>query len=423
MVTHTCPICFKEFHKKTHYINHTEHKKKPCKPNISIVNENLQNFAEIDNKFAEINKNLQNFDEISEKSFKSDNFTDKTNNYNLIKNDTIDNIPQHNCNYCYKKFSTIYTLQRHLSNGCKVKKIDDEKKENIFNNLLEKEQKLDLLLNNFEILQQSNKNLQENFIITQNFNNKLQENNNKLQENNKHLQKQIKELENKLKENNKNYDEKIKNVISKNITSNSNNTSNTSNTSNTVNIVNNIIVPSNKLVNFGKEDLSKIKPELILKKLNNPLINGHSLFDEFLKLIHFNPNLPEFQNVYISDINREKFMCFEDNDWKLSETAFNKIIEQLRDLKELNDIEFDDIIDDKSHKYYNAVFKLFREYNKYYEEDEKGKRNTDYISRIDKKLKTTLYNNADKTKENYKKIKDDLIKEKNDKLLKNEVKT
>ena len=177
-----------------------------------------------------------------------------------------------------------------------------------------------MLLNNFEILQENfkksqenNKSLQEHFIISQ--------------ESNKNLQKQIKELENKLKENNKNYDEKIKNIITKNI--NSNNTNNTNNIVNNTNIVNNnIVIPSSKLVNFGKEDLSKIEYSEIMKKIYSPFTNGTTLFNELLLLIHFNPNHPEFQNIYMSDNNREHYMSYEDNEWKLSESAYNTIIQQ-----------------------------------------------------------------------------------------------
>jgi hypothetical protein len=37
-----------------------------------------------------------------------------------------------------------------------------------------------------------------------------------------------------------------------------------------------------------------------------------------LKIIHFNPQYPQLSNIYISDINREKCMVYEDGEWKLS---------------------------------------------------------------------------------------------------------
>lgn len=37
-----------------------------------------------------------------------------------------------------------------------------------------------------------------------------------------------------------------------------------------------------------------------------------------LKIIHFNQKYPQLSNIYISDINREKCMVYEDGEWKLS---------------------------------------------------------------------------------------------------------
>ncbi len=397
MVKHICPTCFKEFKKKTHYINHTEHKKKPCKPkepnldnnssNLDIFSQNLPNIQNITEKIIILDK-LKNTESLIEPKI----------NQNL----TNEELCQNNCNFCYKSFKDKYSLQRHLKDRCKVKKIDNEKKEQILNNLIEKE-KINILLNNFEIQQKSILNLQES--------------NKNLQENNKNLEKQIKELEKKLKESNKNYDEQIKNVITKNI--NSNNTNNTNNIVNNTNIVNNnIVIPSSKLVNFGKEDLSKIEYSEIMKKIYSPFTNGTTLFNELLLLIHFNPNHPEFQNIYMSDNNREHYMSFEDNEWKLSESAYNTIVQQIHDLKELNEDNFIEVFEDKNHKYYKPTEKLYSNLNKYFEEDDNGKRNIEFMKIVDKKLKATLYNNKDKIKENFKKLKDDVIKDKNDKLIK-----
>lgn len=373
MVQYTCPTCLKEFKKKSNFLDHTENKKNPCKSISRTIIENLPKFAKIDKKFAEIDKNLQI----------------KKNNENFTNT----------CNYCYKSFTTIYTLQRHQKNGCKVQKIDNEKKEEIFNNLIEKEEKFNLLLKNFEILQQNNMDLQNNYKF--------------VQENNKNLQNQIKDLEKKLKESNKVYNEKIKNVITKNI--NSNNTINNT-INNTVN--NNIVIPSEKLVNFGKEDLSKIDYVTILKKIFNPFIGGVKLYEELLNLIHFNPDYPEFQNIYMSDRNREKYMCFENSDWKLSETCYNTIMNQINSLKEINEDKFDIILSDDKHIYKNATNKLYRDIDKYFGEDELGKKNEDFIKLVDTKIKTTLYNNCDIPKNNFKKIKDDIIaKNSNDKKL------
>ena len=35
-------------------------------------------------------------------------------------------------------------------------------------------------------------------------------------------------------------------------------------------------------------------------------------------MIHFNPMYPQLSNIYISDINRDKCMVYDDGEWKLS---------------------------------------------------------------------------------------------------------
>jgi hypothetical protein len=97
---------------------------------------------------------------------------------------------------------------------------------------------------------------------------------------------------------------------------NSNNTTNTTNTTNTSNTNNGIIV---QLVNYGKEDLDKIDIKHFINNIvKNNKVCGVKIPEEILKLIHFNPAYPELNNIYISDINREKCMIYDDGMWKLS---------------------------------------------------------------------------------------------------------
>jgi hypothetical protein len=147
MVIHVCPICSKEFTKKSSFINHTENKKKPCKPNEVNNEKNLQEFA----------KSCKNLQEFAEKSIN----LHKNNEKSIIleekkENEKKDNI--YSCNYCYKNFYSIYTLKRHLEDSCKVKKLEVEKKENILNNLIEKE-KINNLYTMYEELNKNNEEL------------------------------------------------------------------------------------------------------------------------------------------------------------------------------------------------------------------------------------------------------------------------
>jgi hypothetical protein len=73
------------------------------------------------------------------------------------------------------------------------------------------------------------------------------------------------------------------------------------------------------MVNFGKEDLSIIdEKQFIDRIIKKPNVSGVKIPDEVLKIIHFNPQYPQLSNIYISDINREKCMVYEDGEWKLS---------------------------------------------------------------------------------------------------------
>jgi len=177
------------------------------------------------------------------------------------------------CGFCFKSYSNKGNLTKHLKT-CRVKKEKDDEKENIFKLLLEKDKKKD---------------------------------------------KEIKEL----KEQNKLLMKKIDNLINLNSSSKHPITNNQSITNNQLITNNDNSVTNNQnnfiMVNFGKEDLSIIDEKIFIDRIiKKPSISGVRIPDEVLKIIHFNPLYPQLSNIYISDINREKCMVFEDNEWKLS---------------------------------------------------------------------------------------------------------
>ena len=84
-------------------------------------------------------------------------------------------------------------------------------------------------------------------------------------------------------------------------------------------IINNIIIQ------YGKEDLSKIDDKVFLDAfLKN---SGAKIPEKIIEGIHFNNKYPEFKNIYISDINREKVMIYNGIDWIL--TPSNNITSNL----------------------------------------------------------------------------------------------
>lgn len=379
MVQYTCNRCFKEFSKKCDYIRHTEMKKRPCSEKIKET---------IEITLDPIKTNI-----IAQNTL--------PNTHNFLKNTQIDiNESDVNmcCGFCGLSFNRKDNLKRHIEKYCKVKKLDEEKKEGIFNKLIEKEEKLELILKNFELLQENNKNLQKQI---------------------KNLEKTIKDTEkkynNKIKEQTQNYDEKIKQIINKNITNNVNNNSN-NNSNNTINNTVNITIPSSKLVNFGKENLSKIDYKKLLLSLKDWKVTGYHIFIEMLRLIHFNPELPEFQNIYMTDRNREKFMCFHDNIWMLNDMGLLHVLDHIEKLKNTFEEEFEEESNNNKNSK-DAINKLYKFMDKYFEGDEEGNKNDEFINLVNNQLKDYLYNNREMPKNNFIKIKDDLVKLNNKKTI------
>jgi len=156
-------------------------------------------------------------------------------------------------------------FKRHLS-SCITRKEENQDKEEIFRTLLEK----------MEELEKQNKSLSE----------------------------EIKTL--KFKKNNK--------------TINNNgiiNNANIINNNNTINII-----------QHGKEDLTKIENNVflnaLLKYTGLPAVANSinticaEIPSKIIEGIHFNNKYPEFKNIYISDINREKIMLHNGKEWILS---------------------------------------------------------------------------------------------------------
>jgi len=267
MIEHKCNKCNVIFYKKSHLIQHLN-KKIQCGRKLNNNNEILEN----PKKSKKISN--YNYDEIP---------------INIIKPNDNTDIPT--CLYCKKTFYQVSNLNKHIKNSCKVKKEQDEKKEEIFKELLIKEK---MLKEKDEII----KDQQAKFNI--------------LFEQNLKLIERIDKITEASLSNSK------KNNSSKKITNNKNcNNTTTNTTNNTLNTTNNGIIFN--LVNYGKEDLDKIDiKHFINNVVKNSKICGVKIPEEILKLIHFNPAYPELNNIYISDINREKCMIYDDGMWKLT---------------------------------------------------------------------------------------------------------
>ena len=367
MVFYPCPKCNTVFYRKSNFERHLN-KKFDCSKKDIVENE----VPNIPNEIPIIPL-VPNAQIIGKKSIQVQQKSIVSSNPIEFENSNI-NFP---CNYCSKSYSSKGNLNKHLK-ICKVKQSNENEKENMFKILLEKDKQ-----NKAEI--------------------------NELKEQNKLLMKKLDIL---IKSNNTNKSTNNKKSCSK-ITNNTNNSTNTTNTqninsnnTNTNNTQNNIM-----LVNFGKEDLGIIDRKIFLERVvKNNRLSGVKIPEEILKIIHFNPDYPQLSNIYISDINREKCMVFEDGEWKLS--PIDKIPEVIdKVILFSNDVETDLKTKYPNNKRLNERFDVINKYNnmnntEYIDElREEPEDNKDLIKRCENfqkmtydTFKTTLYNEGKKIK-------------------------
>lgn len=372
-----CPKCHRNFSRKFNLDTHLA-KKFDCilKKNIEI-NNNTNEFPNVPNIPNEIpnipitENTEKKFIQVQQKSIIPSNLIE-------FENPNI-NFP---CNYCSKSYSTKGNLNKHHK-ICKIKQSNENEKENMFKILLEKDKQ-----NKAEI--------------------------NELKEQNKLLMKKLDIL---IKSNNSNVNSGSKKSCSKinNNTTNTTNTTNSNNTLNTKNINSNNNTSNTQnnimMVNFGKEDLGIIDRQIFLDRVvKNNRLSGVKIPEEILKIIHFNPEYPQLSNIYISDINREKCMIFEDGEWKLS--PIDKIPEVIdKVILFSNNVETDLKTKYPGNKRLNERFDVINKYNnmnntEYIDElKEEPEYNKDLIKRCENfqkmtydTFKTTLYNEGKKIK-------------------------
>ena len=161
------------------------------------------------------------------------------------------------CNYCGREFTRISSLNVHIRERCKVKKENDNKLEEVMTILIE--------------LKESNKRLEENA-------------------------KRNKEEIEKLKETNTKY----ANIIS-----------NTQN--NSIGIQNNNIIF--KIHAYGTEDVSHIT----INDYKRIFGRGMNSTPALVEKMHFDKNLPENHNVYISNLRDDYVLMYDGKIWRLKD--------------------------------------------------------------------------------------------------------
>jgi hypothetical protein len=208
-----------------------------------------------------------------------------TTNYTLqqhVKNNSCKIGQKVKCDNCTKKFTTKAAMRRHIKTSCKNKNnyITDDEKQKIFEQLMERQSKMELKME----LQQSEMNL--------------------IKKENKELKKLIK---------------------SSNTINNGTINNGTINTGN----INNGVINNFTLYAHGKEDLDKIDRDVLLLGIKN----GFNSTTKLTELINFNPKYPEYHNVYISNVKGKYAMKYDGKEWTLvrKHELIDNIYEQKRD--------------------------------------------------------------------------------------------
>lgn len=323
MVVHKCPHCHQKFNQKCHLRDHLN-KKKKC-------------YLQKDKEYIDLTEN-----NIPKPDANIPNLYPKNGMLEFV------NENQNNCPYCHNEYSTKCSLNRHIKYNCKVIKIQEKEKQNIFQDLLKKFE--DKHNDQMKELQEQNQKLTEMVI-------KLADNT----INNKN------DPETKLKTNTKPTPQNINNTED-------NSTTNNNNSNNTFNQQQNNIV----MVGYGKEDLDRLSKEEILKVLGK----GYSAVIQLTDDMHFGSKYPEYHNVYIPSMKEKYGMIYNGKSWDL----INK--DELVD-----NIYYDkkDMIDDKFEAFYDSLSKPKQEaLERWFEDDNND--DTKQIDKIKDKIKLLLYN-------------------------------
>lgn len=243
-----CNNCGRGFNRKYHLERHHQ-KKNICKANKSQLvqnspknskNEELGDMGSIKG-ITQTNTSMINVDTEKNNDDKNifeedlyENNNEYNNNKSIILCSEIKNNQTVSCAYCLGIFANKSNLNKHIRNNCKIKKLQDAEKENIFKKLLEQEyviKKKD---------EQINKLLNQNDVLI-----------NKISVLEEKVEKISKNSPNGISKKNKST------IISGSSNSNNSNAYNTTNNTNTNTNTNSNNVVFN-LVNYGKEDLDKI---------------------------------------------------------------------------------------------------------------------------------------------------------------------
>ena len=203
-----------------------------------------------------------------------------------------------------------------------------------------------------------------------------------------------------IKEENKKYEIEVKKIYAEIKLSKLNNINITTNNNHNSGTINNVYVKYNDVLY-----------DTLSNKERNEIFNSYNMIEESIKKIHFNPNIPEQQNVYIT--NLKDLYCNVFDGKQISTLLKHELLPDLVDLHlfELcmskDKYKLKNIIADKIDQLENQ---LNREHIKYSDINDKVYKN--YKEYIVEMVKILIYNLSDKNKvESLKKINNFICKE------------
>jgi len=276
------------------------------------------------------------------------------NNKDFESND-IKNV--YKCTICNSIFKKKFNLERHLNGRC----ISNKLKENNLVNIDE----LDIDDKTKTIL---------SILLNQN----------------KKLIKELREEMDEIKEKNKEMTEKISKINKKTINNNINTQNNQNNQNNTIN---------NVILAHGKEDLSKIDLETIMKCMST--IKHKEIIPSITKHVYLNDEKPENKNFCVVDMARNKCKYYNGKKWLVGKTTekIDKIFDSIHNVltdpfekERINKtIEF---IKANPKKFNEKWIKISNTYLKsLYDEDDKE--NMENKLKVLEELKLIFFNNKD----------------------------
>jgi hypothetical protein len=269
---------------------------------------------------------------------KIDKENEVENNHNLRN--------KYECNYCHNIFTRSDSLNKHISERCKIKKQQDQEKEDLMTRLIKEKEDQKKEMNEIK---------------------KLLENKDKEMVNkNNQIEEIMKKMEN------------IEKLIQNKNTKIVNNSNNTANSNNTVcgNKIQNNIHNEFKIIAYGKEDLSHLKDKDYKMILNK----GFKSVPELMESIHFNKNKPENHNIYISNLRDNHVLVYNGTEWQLRERD-DVLLDMVYIKSDILTAKFDELVD----RLDEVTIKKFRRFLEQKDDD-------DVINSIKKDLKLLMYN-------------------------------